>query len=111
MSLDHVEVKKESLTLERIALAAAVALLSWNVYTTNQLSISQAVSSAQLGAISEQIKSSAGLYATRGDVLVLQGALDGNRTRFENWLARLGDRLNAVEEEVTKIEERLEIIQ
>lgn len=99
---ETVEVKKEALTLERIALAAVVALLSWNVYTTNQLSIAQAVQSAQLEAIKAELSARNGRYVNQGDFLVLQAELQAQERRFENWLARLGDRLNDAERIIDK---------
>jgi hypothetical protein len=92
-----VEIKKETLTLERFALAAVVGLLSWNVYTTNQLTISQAVLTSQLTSIREELGASGTKYASQGEYLVLRAEVDGMEQRFANWLARTSDRLNEVE--------------
>ena len=107
-NVEYVQIKKESLTLDRIALMAMVALLSWNVYTTNQLSITNAVLTAKLESISTQINSQTANYATRGDLLVVQSQLEASITRFENWLSRLGDRQVVLEESVTSLRQALE---
>ena len=45
---------EESLTLQNIAMAALVALLSWNVYTTQELKTSVAVIGNQLAVAAEE---------------------------------------------------------
>jgi len=76
--------------------------LSWNVYTTNQLTIAQAVTTAQVQAVYEQIASATRTSAPRADLLVLEATMNSNISRFESWLNRLSDRLNEVESALEK---------
>jgi len=94
---DEVRIPKEALTVERLALAAVVALLSWNVYTTNQLTIAQAVTTAQVQAVYEQIGNTSRNLVSRADFLVLAAEMRTETERFETWLGRLSDRVNALE--------------
>lgn len=97
-----VALKKETLTLERLALTAVMALLSWNVYTTNQLNVAQAVSQAKLEAIKTQIESQSSNYATRAEMAVLDAKLSQIEQRFVTWFDRLSTRVNEVEAKVEK---------
>ena len=99
------EVKQESLNLERIALTAVIALLSWNVYTTNQMTIAQAVLQTQVEAIKQQIISQNGQYALRSDFLLLESQQESFEQRTETWLGRLSDRVNALETRAEKKDE------
>lgn len=94
---ESVLVNRETLTLERLALTAVMALLSWNVYTTNQLNVAQAVSAAKLEAIKTQIESQSANYATRAELAVLDAKFTQVEQRFVSWFDRLSSRINELE--------------
>lgn len=92
-----VEVKQESLNIERVALAAVVALLSWNVYTTNQLSLSQVRTEEQISAMRTQVFDLPNRAVSPAAYAVDKAAIQVKLDRYENWLGRLSDRVNALE--------------
>lgn len=84
-------------TLERIALTALVALLSWNVYTTQEMTTDIAVIETKLEtAISNRFTSS--------DAQILENKI----TRLEQWTTRLSERLADVESTIRNQKENME---
>jgi hypothetical protein len=104
--MTNVQVEKSSLTLERIALAAVVMLLTWNVYTTQQLSLEMVKTTAELTALGNVVELAQSDRFTARDALADRTILETKIKRLEDWNFRLSDRLNEVEDGLTKLEER-----
>lgn len=103
MSNGEVIVKKESLTLERIALTAMVALLSWNVWTTSELVTDLAVMSAKVELLAEQLDSASSDRYTGAQARADQALLEQRIQRLEQWNGRLSDRLNEAESKIDSV--------
>jgi len=105
--VEYVEVKKETLTLERIALAAVVALLSWNVYTTNQLTIAQAVTSQQLEGLNNSFNAIALDRYTKTEANAKNAALENRMVRLEQWNERMANRVTAQNSDIADMRQDL----
>lgn len=100
---EEVIIKKEALTMERIALMAMVGLLSWNVYTTSNLVTDVAVTNTKVEALTMQLTLNQQDRYTRSEALADSSVLTQRITNLEVWNGRLSDRLKAAEDALAKL--------
>lgn len=97
---EEVSVEKDSLTLERIALTALVALLSWNVYTTQQLVTNLAVTANTVKGLESSISVVGADRYTRAEALADRRHYEDRLQRIEAAQVQLNDRVNNVESDI-----------
>lgn len=101
-------VPKDSLTLERIALTAVVGLLSWNVYSTNQLQITQARMDEQMSGIRDTVTLISENAVNPTDYAITIAEIRAFNHRIEQWVSRLSDRQRMLEEDAAVLKRILE---
>lgn len=95
-------IKPEDSLLNKLISFAVIGLLSWNVWTTQQLSVSVAVLETQVEGIQNSVSSSlldryTGTQANSDFSLVEQ-----RLQRLEDWNQNLSERLRVLEQDLRK---------
>ena len=90
----------DSNLLGKIVTFVMIGMLGWMAYTVQQMSVEQAVLSAQMSGIKDALTIAQQDRYTRSDALADLSVITSKVQRLEEWNARLSDRLASLEQDV-----------
>jgi len=94
-----VSTNKDDNLLSKIISAAVIGLLSWNTYTTQNLSVSVAVLETRVSSLQETISSSLMDRYTNSQAQSDHALIDQRIERLEEWNQNLSERIRLLEQE------------
>ena len=94
-----VSTNKDDNLLSKIISAAVIGLLSWNTYTTQNLSVSVAVLETRVSSLQEIISSSVMDRYTNSQAQSDHALIDQRIERLEEWNQNLSERIRLLEQE------------
>jgi len=94
-----VSMNKDDNLISKIISAAVIGLLSWNTYTTQNLSVSVAVLETRVSSLQETISSSLMDRYTNSQAQSDHALIDQRIERLEEWNQNLSERIRLLEQE------------
>jgi hypothetical protein len=95
---------KDDNLLSKIISAAVIGLLSWNTYTTQNLSVSVAVLETRVSSLQEIISSSVMDRYTNSQAQSDHALIDQRIKRLEEWNQNLSERIRLLEQEARNVQ-------
>ena len=99
-----VSMNKDDNLLSKIISAAVIGLLSWNTYTTHNLSVSVAVLETRVSSLQEIISSSVMDRYTNSQAQSDHALIDQRIKRLEEWNQNLSERIRLLEQEARNVQ-------
>jgi len=99
-----VSMNKDDNLLSKIISAAVIGLLSWNTYTTQNLSVSVAVLETRVSSLQEIISSSVMDRYTNSQAQSDHALIDQRIKRLEEWNQNLSERIRLLEQEARNVQ-------
>lgn len=99
-----VSMNKDDNLLSKIISAAVIGLLSWNTYTTQNLSVSVAVLETRVSSLQEIISSSVMDRYTNSQAQSDHALIDQRIERLEEWNQNLSERIRLLEQEARNVQ-------
>lgn len=100
-----VTMNKDDNLISKIISAAVIGLLSWNTYTTQNLSISVAVLENQVSSLHMTINNSLSDRYTINQAKSDAALVEQRIKRLEDWNQNLSERIKALEQEARRVPE------
>lgn len=99
-----VSMNKDDNLISKIISAAVIGLLSWNTYTTQNLSVSVAVLETRVSSLQEIISSSVMDRYTNSQAQSDHALIDQRIKRLEEWNQNLSERIRLLEQEARNVQ-------